>query len=187
MEKLTSFFKGHGFSEADAEAIVQAFSRKAFKKGEYLLEAGQTNRYLGFVESGHFMFFILSNGEERTTYVVGENQFVASLWSFLKETPSREYIRCIADGHLWLISKANLHRLQNEITGFREFYIQVLENEICCVEDSRYNLITLNAEERYLKLLKEEPHLLQQIPLQYLAAILGVTPRHLSRIRARIV
>jgi hypothetical protein len=28
--------------------------------------------------------------------------------------------------------------------------------------------------------------LLQQIPLQYLASMLGVTPRHLSRIRGNI-
>jgi hypothetical protein len=35
-------------------------------------------------------------------------------------------------------------------------------------------------------MLRQEPHLLQQIPLQHLASMLGVTPRHLSRIRGNI-
>jgi CRP-like cAMP-binding protein len=187
VEQLITFFRNSGFAEAEAKTIAGAFSRKSFTKGDYLLEAGQTSRHLGFVANGHFMFFVLADGEERTTYVVGENQFVASLWSFLKETPAREYIRCIGDGDVWMISKTDLQRLQKEVPSFQEFYIQVLENEICCIEDSRYNLITLNAEQRYLKLMQDEPHLLQHIPLQYLASILGVTPRHLSRIRAKIV
>jgi CRP-like cAMP-binding protein len=60
----------------------------------------------------------------------------------------------------------------------------MLEREICCIEESRYDLIALTAEERYEKLLTQTPQLLQQIPLYYLAALLGITPRHLSRIRA---
>jgi len=54
------------------------------------------------------------------------------------------------------------------------------------MDETRANLMILTAEERYALLLKEEPKLLQQIPLQYLASILGVTPRHLSRIRNNI-
>ena len=131
------------------------------------------------------MFYILANGEEKTTYIVGKNEFVASLSSFLKETPSREYIRSIGESKVWIITKSNLLKLQAEIEGFKDFYIQILENEICCVENSRYNFISLNAEQRYLRLMQEEPHLLQNIPLQYLASILGITPRHLSRIQAK--
>ena len=118
-------------------------------------------------------------------YIVGKNEFVASLSSFLKETRSREYIRSIGESRVWVITKSNLRELQTEIEGFQDFYIQILENEICCVENSRYNFISLNAEQRYLKLMEEEPYLLQNIPLQYLASILGITPRHLSRIRAK--
>lgn len=186
LEQIINFFKNYGFNELDAITIAESFSLRTFKKGQLFLEIGNINRHLGFVESGNFMFYILANGEEKTTYIVGKNEFMASSWSFLKEIPAREYIRSINESRVWIITKSNLQKLQTEIEGFKDFYIQLLENEICCVEDSRYNFISLNAEQRYLKLMQEEPHLLQNIPLQYLASILGITPRHLSRIRAKI-
>ncbi len=76
--------------------------------------------------------------------------------------------------------------LVNEVPGFKDFYIGLLESSICGIDSSRHDLIVLTAEQRYAKMLKHEPHLLQQIPLLHLASMLGVTPRHLSRIRGSI-
>ena len=41
-------------------------------------------------------------------------------------------------------------------------------------------------EQRYINLLKEKPHILRRVPLQYIATYLGVTPVSLSRIRKRV-
>ena len=76
--------------------------------------------------------------------------------------------------------------LLNEIPAFKDFYIGLLEATLCGIDASRYDLIVLTAEQRYEKMLKNEPHLLLQIPLQHLASMLAVTPRHLSRIRSKI-
>ena len=43
-----------------------------------------------------------------------------------------------------------------------------------------------NALQKYELLLKNQPEYIQQIPLQYLASYLGITQRHLSRIRKEI-
>jgi hypothetical protein len=48
------------------------------------------------------------------------------------------------------------------------------------------SLLTKTAEDRYLDLFKEEPRLLQQIQLKYIASYIGITPQALSRIRKRI-
>jgi hypothetical protein len=66
------------------------------------------------------------------------------------------------------------------------FYVGMLEWQMCCIDESRLDAIVLSPQERYLKMMEKEPELLQTIPLQYLASILGVTPRHLSRIRNNI-
>ncbi len=39
-------------------------------------------------------------------------------------------------------------------------------------------------KERYLTLMEENPELLQDVPLKYLASYLYITPQSLSRIRA---
>ncbi|WP_019991274.1 Crp/Fnr family transcriptional regulator [Rudanella lutea] len=181
---LTTYFQQAHFPESDAERIAASFKLRQYRKGDLVLREGDTCRQLGLVDSGLFMFYMLVRGEERTTYVVGESGFLASLWSFIGERPATESIRCVRDGRVWHIDKTDLDRLRKEVPGFAQFYTAMLEREICCIEESRYDLIALTAEERYEKLLTQTPQLLQQIPLYYLAALLGITPRHLSRIRA---
>lgn len=180
---LSAFFQNAGFSGNELDAIVGAFQLKEFGKEEYFAEEGKTSRHLGFIESGMFQYFTLRDGEEKTTYISTENTFIASLLSYLNEEPSREYLRALSKSRVWIIQKKDVTELLSRIPAFKDFYLGLLEWQICCIEKSRFDLIMLSAEQRYEKMLREEPHLLQQIPLQYLASILGVTPRHLSRIR----
>lgn len=186
LESLQHFLNENGFTHAEQERILPCFKLKKFAKNEYFVAEGQHSAYLGFIESGVFQYFYNHDGNELTTYVVGKEGFVASLVSFLRHVPARESIRALADSQVWLLHKKDLENLRQQSPKFQAFYIQLLEYQIVCIDDSRFHLITLNAEQRYEKLLREEPHLLQQIPLQYLASILGVTPRHLSRIRKNI-
>lgn len=49
--------------------------------------------------------------------------------------------------------------------------------------DRVFTLLTMTATERYNKLLKEEPQLLQMFSNYYIASYLGIAPQSLSRIR----
>jgi len=48
------------------------------------------------------------------------------------------------------------------------------------------SLLHESAEQRYLNLFTEQPELIKQIPLKYIASYIGITPQALSRIRKRI-
>lgn len=186
MLKVKKYFENIGFSDADLEKIVNSFELQKFKKNDFVVEEGKTSRYMGFVETGMFQYYVIQDGEEKTNYVSIENTFFASVLSFISETPSLENVKALVDGSISMISKTNLKMLLNEIPAFKDFYIGLLESSLCGIDASRYDLIVLTAEQRYEKMLKNEPHFLQQIPLQHLASMLGVTPRHLSRIRGKI-
>jgi CRP-like cAMP-binding protein len=186
MEALLSYFLSQGFSGEDVDLITEKFHPKKIPKGDHFVTEGRTSKHLGFIGEGFLQYYINVDGEEKTTYSVGANNFVASLVSFLKQEPSRENIRAIVDSTIWVIEKSDLNQLLNIVPGFSAFYIGILEWQICCIDESRLDAIMLNAQERYEKMMKKEPALIQQIPLQYLASILGVTPRHLSRIRNNI-
>jgi CRP/FNR family transcriptional regulator, anaerobic regulatory protein len=183
MDNLKRYFESKGFTGSDLAQILNAFHLKEFKKSDLFAEYGQASNHLGYVESGVFQYYILDKSEETTTYVATENSFIASLLGYFNDVPAQENIRALMDGRVWLITKSSLSRLINELPKFKDFYISILEWHICAIDRSRNELILLNAEQRYDKMLSETPHLLEHIPLQYIAAILGVTPRHLSRIR----
>ncbi len=186
MEQLILYFTQAGFTGAEAAQIAGCFTFRKIPKGDFFIEEGKISRHLGFVEQGFLQYFVIVEGEEKTTYSVGHGNFVASLVSFLKQVPSKESIRALVDTSLWLIDKNTLKKIQKDIPAFAHFYIELLEWQICCIDESRLDSLLLNAAERYKKMLDKEPSLIQQIPLQYLASILGVTPRHLSRIRNSI-
>lgn len=186
MGTLKSFFLSAGFPEVEAKAIAEKFTLKEIKKGDFFIEEGRTSKRLGFIETGFLQYFIYLDGEEKTTYSIGANNFVASLISFLKQVPSRENIRAIMDSSVWVIERSVLKEIQTSIPAFSAFYTGLLEWQICCIDESRLDGIILTAQERYEKMMRKEPALIQQIPLQYLASILGVTPRHLSRIRNKV-
>ncbi|MBC7886745.1 MAG: Crp/Fnr family transcriptional regulator [Ferruginibacter sp.] len=186
MESLRNYLAGNNFSEPDIEKIADAFEEKHYLKGDYFVQEGKTSKQLGFVEKGFVQYFVLIDGEEKTTYSVGENNFVTSLVSFLQQVPSKENIRAVMETIIWVIDRNGLNQLQEDLPAFKNFYITLLEWQICCIDESRLDAIMLTARQRYEKMLRKEPTLIQQIPLQYLASILGVTPRHLSRIRNSI-
>lgn len=186
MERVKKYFEQIGFAGEDLERVLKAFICIDFKKNDHVVEFGKVAKYIGFVESGIFQYYILLDGEERTTFINIENTFLASVKSFVSQTPAKENIRALTDGRLSLISRANLKELVADMPQFKDFYIALLEHTVCGIDSSRHDLIVMSGEERYAKMLQQEPQLLQQIPLQYLASMLGVTPRHLSRIRKNI-
>ena len=186
MLKVKKYFETIGFAGDDLEKILNAFELKVFQKNDFVVEEGKTSRYIGFVETGMFQYYVIQDGEERTNYVSLENTFFASVLSFISEAPALENVKALVDGSISMISKTNLKMLLNEMPAFKDLYIGLLEVTLCGIDASRYDLIVLTAEQRYEKMLTNEPHLLQQIPLHHLASMLGVTPRHLSRIRGKI-
>ncbi|MBE7170181.1 MAG: Crp/Fnr family transcriptional regulator [Williamsia sp.] len=183
MEKLALYFSAKGISEEEAVQITAAFTYKKIGKGDYFVEEGKVSKYLAFIDRGLFQYFYLKDGKEITTYITGDNSFLLSVISFYRQKPSKEWIRALADSELWMIHYKDLEKLKSTNEAFRTFYIGALENLAVGMDETRSNLITLSAEERYAVLMREEAVLLQKIPLQYLASILGITPRHLSRIR----
>jgi CRP-like cAMP-binding protein len=186
MDGLRAFLDENGFDAGQQTTITEQFHRRALSKGDCYLNEGQISQQLGFVEHGLFHYFCTRDGDEMTTYTAGPGDFLVSLSSFLKQQPARETIRALMDSVIWVISKQAFDQLRHDIPSFEMFYIGLLEDQINCIDESRFNLLTLTAEERYQKLITEEPRLLQEVPLHHLASILGVTPRHLSRIRGQI-
>ncbi|HMO39875.1 MAG TPA: Crp/Fnr family transcriptional regulator [Saprospiraceae bacterium] len=184
MQTLKTYFQSVGFDSTETDKITSNFKQKLFEKGDYFVNEGKTSLQMGFVEQGQFQYYsVTEQGEERTTYISLPNTFVASLLTYLTEMPARENIRALTNSSLWVINKNDVITLQNEIPKFKDFYIKLIEWQICCIDKAKFDLITLSAEQRYQKLLREEPEVLLQVPLQYIASMLGMTPRHLSRLR----
>ena len=165
------------------EEAVNFFTLLALKKNDYFVKEDEVCMYFCYVESGILQHSINVLDEEKTTYLALRNSVTSSLNSFLNSVPSRKSIKALSDCTLWVVDlKTFMNLIKNNVI-FHQFYYNVIERQICLIDDYRIDLLTLTPEERYKKLLTTEPKLLQEVPLHYLASFLGISSRHMSRIR----
>jgi CRP-like cAMP-binding protein len=166
--------------------ILDSFSFTVLNKNDYLAQTDKTCKTFCFIESGVLQHSTIILGEEKTTYLGLKNTCTSSLKSFLQNTPSRKSIKALSDCNLWIIDALTFKSLILNNKAFHKFYYNLIENQIFLIDDYRIDLLTLSPEKRYKKLLKNEPKLHQEIPLHYLASFLGISNRHMSRIRKNI-
>jgi CRP-like cAMP-binding protein len=166
--------------------IANRFKVLTLKKNQLLVDENQVCPYFCYVESGILQHAILVEAEEKTTYLALRNSVTSSLNSFLSKIPSRKSVKALVDCQLWVVDLETFHHLLNNNQAFHQFYYNLIEKQIILIDDYRIDLLTLTPEERYKKLLATEPKLLQEVPLHYLASFLGISNRHMSRIRKNI-
>ncbi|WP_240321151.1 Crp/Fnr family transcriptional regulator [Kordia sp. SMS9] len=164
-------------------AILEAFQHLHLQKNTLFVAEGKICPYFCFIESGILQHNIMVDGEEKTTYLALKNSATAALKSFMHQIPSRKNIKAISDCDLFVIDQLNFQKLLETNEAFHRFYYNLIENQIYRIDDYRIDLLTLTPEERYKKLLANEPKLLKEVPLHYLASFLGISSRHMSRIR----
>ena len=163
--------------------ILDAFQFLELKKNSFFVEEGKICKHFCFVESGILMHAIEVSGIEKTTYLALKNTYTSALKSFKNQIPSRKNIIAISPCKLWVLSIEKFNALLKNNEAFFQFYYHLIENQIFLIDDYRIDLLTLTPEERYQKMLQNEPNLLQQVPLRYLASFLGISTRSMSRIR----
>ena len=166
--------------------ISNAFQQVQLKKNHFFVKEGSICLNFCYIESGVLQHSINVLGEEKTTYLALKNSCTAALKSFKNKIPSRKNIKAISDCSLWVIKLETFELLINKNEAFRRFYYNLIENQIYLIDDYRIDLLTLTPEERYKKLLLNDPKLLQLVPLHYLASFLGISSRHMSRIRKNV-
>lgn len=175
----------HALQELMVKAIA-SFSILELKKNDYFVKENQICQHFCYIESGILQHTIEILGEEKTSYLALKNSVTSSLSSFLFQKPSRKNLKALVDCRLWIVNLETFKDLITNNEAFHQFYYNLIEKQICLIDDYRIDLLTLTPEDRYRKLLTTEPKLLQEVPLHYLASFLGISSRHMSRIRKNI-
>ncbi len=166
--------------------VLDGFQLLKLKKNDFFVETGSICKYFCYIESGILQHSIDVLGEEKTTYLALKNSLTSALNSFKNKVPSRKNIKALFNCELLVIDIVTFNHLLDNNSAFNKFYFNLIENQIFKIDDYRIDLLTLTPEERYKKLLSNENELLQKVPLHYLASFLGISSRHMSRIRKNI-
>lgn len=160
--------------------------RKEYKKKDLILEKGEVDNYLSFVEEGTARLYFVKENRELTTRFVFRHQYLTSYDSFLQRSPSRCTVEALTDMVVWQIHYDDLQEVYRTSSVGNLIGRVTVEYIYLAKSDREFSYLSESAEERYLKLMKEHPELFQLVPLKHIATYLGITPQALSRIRRRI-
>lgn len=174
-------------SEADWELLSPSIEGKALKRHEVFCEEGKRSFDVAFVINGTFRQYYSKDGEERTTYFYFAADLMCAYVSCITGQPSLLSIQALTDAELLCFPYAALLKLYQENHAWQTIGRQIAEYIAIGLEERMVSLLIQTPEERYLDLLSSNKRkIIEQIPQQYIANYLGITPVSMSRIRKRL-
>lgn len=187
MEKIREYFEQTiKLSDKDWAFFASKLTEETFPKKHQLLYAGKTENYLSFIASGMVRYYIPKEEQDLTFAFAFEHSFVSGYNSFLTQTPAVYNIETLTKTKLWRLSYSDLQSIYQETEVGNTIGRQASEDLFLKKSQRELSLLNESAEERYLNLFTEQPQLIKEIPLKYIASYIGITPQALSRIRKRI-
>ncbi|MBR2649256.1 MAG: Crp/Fnr family transcriptional regulator [Sediminibacterium sp.] len=170
--------------QKDKDLCSTFFEPVTFKRNDIIEVENKIPQNLYFINEGYLrLFYYDDNGDEITTQLSSPESFITSFLSYINQKKATDNLECITDCDLLRISRPKMLELIAASETFKNFSLIIFQEAITTTQSRANDLATLTAEIKYKKLLNEQPQLIQNIPLQYIASYLGIKPQSLSRIR----
>ncbi len=157
-----------------------------FNKDEFILAPYHTEKYIYFLISGCAASFLETDQDTICVGFYTKGDFFCEYPSFLDQSISRTYSKAlkstkVAAVHHKVLNEAYKISIDHQAKG-RE----IAENLFKRMYERTCDLLSLDAEQRYLKFIEQRKEELNEVPLKIIASYLGMTPVSLSRIRKNI-
>jgi CRP-like cAMP-binding protein len=188
MTELRQYLRSYtGVSNEDMETLVSYFHYTTLEKGDYFLKAGRVCDKLSFHKSGLIRAYASYEEKEVTQWISSKGYFLADLSGIVFDQPSRFNLCALTHSELYTISKKDYLNLANVIPAWPVLERALITRCFGFMETRIFALLSMTAEEQYKYLLDQNPELFTQVPLKYLASMMGMTPESLSRVRNKML
>lgn len=186
MTELEHYIQSYfGVSQEDLTFIASHFKSTQLQKGDYYLRTGQEAHQLSFVSDGLLRIYVQQNDKDITQWISNKGSFITDLSSFVFDVPARWNIQALTDTQLYTIEKKQYRQLGIDLPKWHALEKLFIAKCFAMLEDRIFSHLSLSAEERYHFFYQQNKTLFNQVPLQYIASMLGMTPETFSRIRKK--
>ncbi|NJO01493.1 MAG: Crp/Fnr family transcriptional regulator [Bacteroidia bacterium] len=169
--------------ESILQDVLKSFKPWSSKK-QVLINKGSFADKLFFINRGFAILKFSVDSKEWVRHIAQSGEFITSVESFVNNVISEETIFAIGDFNIYYIHRDDLNTLRNKYQEIDKIYTSFITKALIDCQHRIMDLLCLNAEEYYEKLLKEKNTIMVSIPQYELASYLGIKPQSLSRIRS---
>ncbi len=155
-------------SEEAAQKLASILIRTELKKGALFLGEGEICTQLGYVYKGMVRQFYFKNKKELTEHFASEDHIFICIESFLRQRPANLLVEALENTVLYGIPHDPLLALCAEDYEIEVMYRRLLENSLILSQRKADFLRFETANERYARLLKEHPEIVQRAPLSHI-------------------
>ena len=181
---IESIRRYYPVSDDSLNLLFSKMRKLELPKKHLLIKGGVIDRHVYFIEKGFTRSYCLHDGKEVTIWFSREGDMTFAMKDLYHDEPGYEYVELLENCTLYAIAIKDLNDLYEtniEIANWG----RVIHQECLLYMDQHHNdQLFLSAKDRYAQLLKEAPDVIHRANLNYISSYLGITPQHLSRLRA---
>jgi hypothetical protein len=187
MEDLAQYLRSYmSVADEDMDTLLSYFHLTEMNKGDYFVKAGRICDKLSFQKSGLLRSFALHDDAEVTQWISSKGYIITDLGGLFLDQPSRFDIYALTHSELFTISKTDYLNLGKVIPAWPALERRLIARCFGFMEARMFALLSMTAEEQYKYLMDQNPELFAQVPLKYLASMMGMTAESLSRVRNKM-
>lgn len=183
--KLSEYIQKNYDSSFTENQYPFPISQKKVKKGTVIYPYSKVGNKVYFLNKGIVETTIAFGEVEKTISFIFDNHFFCSFASLLTNEKSdlqgTAITDCIYEEFLYTdyLEACKRMLLVNQIGRIEveQYYLNKFKRE--------KDFLTKSKDEMYLDLIKNHPHIIQNVPLNKIANYFGILPETLSRIRKR--
>jgi CRP-like cAMP-binding protein len=172
-------------ADEDIELLVSCAVSRQLKKGERVLKEGEVCQAFYFVDKGYLRTYYNKDGVLINLNFSFEGEFTSNLKSYKTRQGSEFTIEAGEDTSVWVFDMKVIADRFNSSAQIILF-VRRLAVSLLLASSEHSNLFKMyTPAERYRYIEKNNPRLIQRVPLSQIASYLGVARETLSRIRSK--
>lgn len=174
------------FTPDELRVIASYTKHKVLPPYSELMTQGKSVEYLYFLNSGIVRLYRIHNDNDYTLGIVSSNDFISTPLYLFNQAISPCALESLTDVDVLVWDRESALALKEKIARMYDLELAIMDRLLSWIQEIQVDLVCMTAEERYQKILREQPEIVLSIPLKYVASLLGIHQDSLSRIRKSI-